>query len=439
MKRYQDYLLPSCGWVASFRNSPHWRGKCCHGTASPTVGALGDPTTTGKSRRLSRLKARRKLWLEIHLWLGLIAGAVLLIVGLTGSILVFWQEIDAWLNPELMRVEAPAEGATAYRPLSEIVAEADAAMPSGVKRSYVFYPQGPDLAVRLFYEAPSAMPEQPNVLNAFVNPYTAQVTGTRLWQSADSIFKHCFMGFIFELHYDLLLGWDGGSWIVGVIGILAFISVLTGLIVWWPLTGKWRQALTIKRSASAERLNFDLHKTFGFYSALVLLAVLISGVYFNFGEQFRWLVDQFSVTTAVESLKSTLQPGLAPISLDAAMAHADIDYPEGQLYLISVPNDAEGVYVFTRHFDFGGIFRGRCQIVLDQYTGQILHVADPLTGKSGNVFLQWQWPLHSGQALRMGGRILVLLSGIACATLFVTGVIRWTQKRRARSAHHNRL
>ena len=438
MKRYQAYLLSSrVNWIASFRNPTHWLGKCWIGTAS-------NQPTTGKSRRLSRLKARRKLWLEIHLWLGLIAGAVLLIVGLTGSILVFWQEIDTALNPALHQVQAPPEGRPAYRPLSEIVSTADAVMPLGAKRSTVYYPRDKDLAFWFFYEVPSAVPEQPDSLNVFVNPYTGQITGTRIWQSADSVFKHCFMAFIFELHDDLLLGWDRGSWIVGVIGILAFISVLTGLIVWWPLTGKWQQALTIKRRASTERLNFDLHKTVGFYSTLVLLAVLMSGIYFNFGEQFRWLVDRFSVTAPVRSFKSTLLPGLAPISLDEAMVRANIVYPEGQLYWLTVPNDAEGVYVLTRHIDFGGIFRGRRQIVLDQYTGQILHVADPLTGIGGNVFLQWQWPLHSGQAMRMPGRILVLLSGIACAALFVTGVIRWLQKRRVRSApqhprNNNRL
>jgi uncharacterized iron-regulated membrane protein len=388
----------------------------------------------GYSTRLLRLKTRRKLWLEVHLWLGLLAGAVLLIVGLTGCILAFWQEIDTALNPALHQVQTPPEGRAVYLPLSDIVSSADAAMPSGAKRSTFYYPRHESLTFWFFYEVPSAVPEQPNILNVFVNPYTGQITGTRIWSSADSIFKHCFMAFIFELHYDLLLGWDSGSWIIGVIGILAFISVLTGLIVWWPLTGKWRQALTIKRRASTERLNFDLHKTAGFYSTIVLLAVLMSGIYFNFGEQFRWLVDCFSITTPVRSFKSMALPGLSPISLDEAVARADIDYSEGQLYWFTVPNGADDVYVLTKHIDFGGIFRGRRQIVLDQYTGQILHVADPLTGKGGNVFLQWQWPLHSGQVLRMVGRILVLLSGIACVTLFVTGVIRWLQKRRVRSA-----
>jgi len=42
-----------------------------------------------------------------------------------------------------------------------------------------------------------------------------------------------------------------------------------------------------------------------------------------------------------------------------------------------------------------------------------------------------QWPLHSGQAFGMTGRILVFLTGLACPVLFVTGMMRWRQKRRA--------
>jgi hypothetical protein len=44
--------------------------------------------------RLAKLKTRRKLWLDIHLWLGLALGLFLTIFGITGSILVFYAELD---------------------------------------------------------------------------------------------------------------------------------------------------------------------------------------------------------------------------------------------------------------------------------------------------------------------------------------------------------
>ncbi len=50
------------------------------------------------TRPAARAKGR-KLWLKLHLGLGLVAGLVLAIAGLTGSLLAFYLEIDAWLNP----------------------------------------------------------------------------------------------------------------------------------------------------------------------------------------------------------------------------------------------------------------------------------------------------------------------------------------------------
>jgi hypothetical protein len=44
--------------------------------------------------------------LQIHLYLGLSLGAIFAVVGLTGSLIVFWQPIDALLNPEWFEVSA---------------------------------------------------------------------------------------------------------------------------------------------------------------------------------------------------------------------------------------------------------------------------------------------------------------------------------------------
>ena len=59
-----------------------------------------------RATALNRLKKRRKVWLEVHLWLGLILGFFLALLGVTGSILVFYEEIDKALNAELFVVEA---------------------------------------------------------------------------------------------------------------------------------------------------------------------------------------------------------------------------------------------------------------------------------------------------------------------------------------------
>lgn len=51
----------------------------------------------------------RKLTLTWHRYIGLTFGLLLLILGLTGSVLVFQRQIDRFLNPSLMQVASQAE------------------------------------------------------------------------------------------------------------------------------------------------------------------------------------------------------------------------------------------------------------------------------------------------------------------------------------------
>lgn len=141
--------------------------------------------------------------------------------------------------------------------------------------------------------------------------------------SSDSPFPKTFINFIFELHYALLLGESPGYVIVSSISALLIISVLTGLIVWWPLTGRWLQALIIKRKASTERFMFDLHKTVGFYSALVLLPVLFSGIYMDIPEHVVPVVELFSPVTYRYWFHSTAIPDATPITMAQAVAIAN--------------------------------------------------------------------------------------------------------------------
>lgn len=382
-------------------------------------------------RRLKQLQARRKLWLKVHLWLGLTAGAFLVVIGLTGSILVLWQEIDGALNNKLMRVSIP-EANAAFRPLDEIVAAAQSAIPQGARLAYTSYPRNSDEVFVFSYQQPDVKTETADSMNVFVDPYTARVTGKRVFYDGKSYLGNCFIGIVFKLHYALL--WkEGGVILVGGIGFLLFISVLTGLIVWWPLTGQWRKALTFKPRSSFERFNFDLHKIFGFNSALVLLTVLISGIYMNLPDQFIWVVDQFSAVVRPENIKSKDISSQVDIGPGKAESIAQTKHSGGKLQYLNFPTETNGVYqVCSDEVEELNRFvlNDRC-VFVDQHSGEILRTMDASTGSGGDIFLQWQWPLHSGKAFGVPGRILVFFSGLASAILFVTGFIRWRQKQSA--------
>jgi len=383
-----------------------------------------------RPRRLARLKTRRKIWLQVHLWLGLVLGLFLAIFGITGSLLVFHQEIDEWLNPALLTVSAPP--GTTYRPLAEIFKSGQAAAGEGALLSFAHYPRNAQAAFKLSFKTPSATPGLSEGWQVGVDPYTAQVTGKRLTGSSDSLFPKTFIGLVFELHYALLLPVVGGD-MVGVMACLLVFSVLTGLVVWWPLTGQWRKALTVKRRASPQRLNHDLHKTFGFYTAPVLAVVLLSGIALVFPERFVSVVELFSPATYRYFFHSAPRPGLAPLGMAEAVGAVEQRYPAGRVdWIYGAPEAGDAYTVCKRGLDLQGSWLDRICVVVDRQTGEYLDVDDPSRGRAGEVFMQWQWPLHSGQAFGWPGRIMVCLTGLACPVLAVTGWLRWLQKRRAR-------
>jgi len=127
------------------------------------------------------------------------------------------------------------------------------------------------------------------------------------------------------------------------------------------------------------------------------------------------------------------QAGQQPISVSEVEAIVQKHYPAGQLWMLNAPKNQQDVYtVMKNEVTEVSLFTGYRDFAVDQYSGEIIRVYDRGTGSAGDVFLDWQWPLHSGHAFGWLGRGLVFFVGLACPVLYVTGVIRWLQKRRAK-------
>lgn len=390
-----------------------------------------------------RVELGRKLWLSLHRYVGLVAGAVFVIVGLSGSILAFRAEIDEWLNRDLKTVSLPAEGNGSYRPLDEIIARSEAAAPANGTAVFMHFPKSATGYFDVIYSATAAPSEggerhADRIYQVFVNPYDAAVIGQRLIVDPENHFSEPFTNIITHLHYTLLQG-EIGETVVGFVGLFLFVSVASGVYLWWPRNGKWRQAFTIKRGASGERLVLDLHKTTGVYVAVVILVMAFSGVYIIFMPQVGALVGLFSSVSAhmiPDDLQSDPAQGRAPIGADAAVAIVDRLFPSGQLMSLGLPNGPAGVYVVGKRADDEvGRSEPARRVAVDQFSGRILKIQDPHDYTAGERFLEWQYPLHTGEAFGDLGRAFICVFGLVPALLYATGVARWLQKRRMRRAN----
>mgnify|MGYP001316449609 CR=1 FL=1 len=396
-----------------------------HSPSHDLAGSAGRGAT-GPNRR----RVWRQLWIDVHSYLGLFVGALLVVFGVTGSILVFFQEIDEWMNPALLTVSVPDPGQESVRPLHEILAAAEQAATPGSRMAQLYGPRNAASVYAIYTEQPSKAWQR-----IYVDPYRARVTGVRSYAAHEWV-PNYVMDVIFQLHFALFLG-ENGITIVAVCALFLLLSLITGVMVWWPLTGQWRQAFAIRRPTNPVRLNFDLHKTFSLYTCAVLGAVLLSGVWMNWNEPFVWVTQLFSPATRGPAQMPTSTPvaGQASISAEQALAIATARYPEGALNLLVLPEEATGVYLVSRK-DVPGlsVFWSERTVSIDRYSGEILEVRGPDTRRSaGETFADWQWPLHSGQAFGWAGRLMVFASGLACPVIYVTGFRIWWRKRRTKT------
>jgi len=376
----------------------------------------------------------RRFWLKLHLWLGLILGLWLSLIGLTGALLVFYHELEEQVHPMTFTAGSHPDGEAAFRPFGEIYAAIQKNIPEKAQFSSLYYPRTAASAWWGRYTVPAG-PEA-GLWYVFIDPYTASVLARWQVKKEGEWFRREFSGFLYDLHYKLLLPADIGNPLVGVIAILALASVVAGVYLWWPKKGKWHRALSFKRGASSQRFVFDLHNLSGIYLLPVLGVVLLSGVYFNLPEQFYWVIKQLSPDTVEYygySIRSAPPaPGARPIGLARAFDIARTRFPGDRPELIGNALTPDAAYRICNKqaLDVSAFADTRC-VHVDQYSGEILRFSSSDSHTGGDAFARWQLPLHSGKAFGLPGRILVLLSGLALPVLFVTGMIRWRHKVRA--------
>ena len=151
----------------------------------------------------------RQWWARLHRWSGLTVLLLLFLTAITGVVLAFRGEVDAWLNPGLFTVAPAAERV----PLGELIARVESGYP-GIRVSSVGLPQTATDSLRLFVrreqdllDPPSRSPGMRSAApfnQVFVDPYRGTVLGTRD-TSAFVLDRHNFVPFLLRLHYSLFL------------------------------------------------------------------------------------------------------------------------------------------------------------------------------------------------------------------------------------------
>jgi uncharacterized iron-regulated membrane protein len=396
-------------------------------------------TALPQRRKPTWLRSPQRVWLrralfQIHLWTGIAIALYAIVIGLTGSALVFKAELDRNAHPAVYSV--PPQNRTV-------------SFESAVHQIEAARPQWTAFALRNFEGAgaadllmrPAAGAFTPNYRVVSFNPYTGQVLLDRL--RYDGI-----LGYLDNLHVYLLSG-ESGLLFSGWMALGLLILCLTGLVLWWPGVLRWTAALLLHRRSSWWRLNFDLHTVIGFWSCAALLVVIVTGLDFAFpgpsGKLIEFVTGKGWRDTGVLLEASAKPPSTAlTMDLDQTIEAADRALP---------PSAPPGYLQFPSHpgtpFRVTGYYTGAApysqlvRILIDSRTGALLASTDTRDQDFGSRLEQYFVALHFGLFGGDGFRgllvkVLWVLLGLVPALLALTGIAMfWNRKLRAvyRSIH----
>ncbi|MYF03774.1 MAG: PepSY domain-containing protein [Holophagales bacterium] len=393
----------------------------------------------------------RRFARKLHRYAGLVLALFLVVVGLTGSALAFYEEIDAWLNPDLMHVPPGRPALSASELTSRIEAWDDRiqvrnlTLPgdSGHAARAFVLPEDPILAADPDYA------DELGFTEVWADPATGAVLGTRLWGSC-CLGRAELMPFIYRLHYTLHAPGRIGVWLLGGMSVLWTFDCLIGFYLTLPrrrpFWSRWKKSWKVKTDAGAERTNYDTHRAGGLWLWGVLFLLAVTGVYFNLNrEVFRPVVEVFSKPKPYPfETRETLARedwGRDLIGFDRAIDLASVEaarrgWPSGLTRVGVVPAQAYYIVYFE---PLEGVRSGLGSpiVYVDGHDGSLIGDSVPLEGSAADVIYRLQFPIHSGQILGLPGRIIIFLAGIVTAVLSVTGVVIWALgvRRRARNGH----
>ena len=376
------------------------------------MATVAPPTTDQLVKQPLKKQSRLQfVTLKLHLYLALTSAIFLLILGFTGAIIGFEQEIPRLLHRNLWYVNPAAQTLTEAQLIQNVEQKF---APAHVRN--IILSRTPDVAQVMLIPATNG--DFRASTRVFVDPYTGTILGSVVGQTTDEKVLQALHSF----HQRIGLG-DTGKLIVSIAGTILAFEVVFGLILWWRL-----KRATIRLSGSWFRVFFDAHNAIGIYAALLLLLAAITGVAigFDFFEPLIFNVTHSQPLVQRRLPNSTQVAGANPISADQAIDAARKAMPEGAVAGMQLPAGPKGAYVVQMRTEETAA-AVHSFVVIDQYSGNVLGM-QKFKSSLGYRVIRFNRSLHTGDILGIWGHIIMSLTSVVLIVMVVTGIVIWWKK-----------
>ena len=357
---------------------------------------------------------------DIHAWTGILSGLALFVCAFSGTIALFERELTFWERPSI-RFDRPQSAPAAPQDVDQLLQRARDYL--GTESNlFVTLPVAEDSGL----QARASGEHGVTVID--INPYTGEVVE----HEGESAFA-----FLTHLHTDLHLPRPFGRYLVGLLGIVMLLSLISGVmshpkIVKDIFLLRWRPKLRLSAS--------DLHKQLGVWGLAFGLVMALTGALLGllgliapimvlsaFGGDVGKATEAFSGP----SIQATeIAAPMLPVGpMIAALEEHEPGLEATSLFFRKWGDQAAEVSINLDRAPYKQLTAGETHR-LSLVNGETLHVSS-LTdrGIGARLFGSIQ-PLHYGLFGGLGLRLLYLVSGLLLSLGIVTGTVIWLERRK---------
>ena len=343
---------------------------------------------------------------KVHKYLALALAVFWITQALTGLLMVFRWELE----------DAVIEGPAAALDTAALGARIDAidAGPGNLTVTQLYATGGLDGRFDLYVDDAN---EDTTIIRV-------DGTGHELRQRASGT---GFIPIAADVHQTLLSG-EVGKWIVGLSGAMLVSVVVMGLVIAWPRRNQWRAVLRPRGARPGAARRYAWHRAVGLWLAIPATVLLTAGVLLRFE---TYLLSALGLDETPPELASApalpdarVPPGRA---LDVALAR----FPGSELSGARMPTvDSPWYRIRVRQPEEWRRVYGTTVVYVSAADARILRVEDALDASRRQAFMSNLYPIHTGEAGGLAGRLLSLATGTWLLAMLVLGLGLWWARRR---------
>lgn len=357
--------------------------------------------------------SRKRLY-QLHSIFGIFSSVFLIIVGLSGSFLIFGREIDQLLDPE----EFVIQSVGTRKSIDSLREELRKKLPPHILAGWLIpeHSYQPDQVWVHFLD--SETKEESVIL---LDPYNGSLKGKLKEDRSDS-----FYGWMLFLHYTLFLG-NTGYVLIGLLGMIFVFQGISGIILYRNI---WENLFRLRTLESIRTFFSDLHKLAGVFTLAFNLVLGFTGAWWNISTTINTIINGFPAQELGKFLEDS-------ISIDSMIQGSTSRIPDFKLGFISFPHHKNGdpvVLYGTENENHPFRSRFGSYIVFDSKTSKLQDVWNLKEQNFAYSILDSFRPLHFGTFGGIFTKILWVILGLAPGVLSISGLAILISKQSARSS-----